>query len=87
MANNFILELLAGTLAEIGESKLVEVLQTLHDKDVVKYKSVIFGGMSFVTGISELTNKTKSKIDDAIISGIKEAIIISANHNDIKLPD
>ena len=42
---NFILELLSGTLAELGESKLVEVLQELHDKDKTEdksdYKSVL----------------------------------------------
>lgn len=87
MAANFILELLAGTLAELGESKLVEVLQSLHDKDPQGYKSAIFGGLSFVTGISKLTDKTKTKIDDALVNAIREAIEISAEANGIKLPE
>lgn len=89
--SNFILELLAGTLAELGESKLVEVLQQLHDKDTsinkAKYKSVLFGGLSFVTGISQLTDKTKSKIDDALVQSIREAIEASADLNNIELPE
>lgn len=86
---NFLLELLAGSLAEVGESKLVEVLQELHDKDKTEdksdYKSVILGGLSFVTGISKLTSKTKSKLDDALVSSIKDAIEASAKANDIDL--
>ena len=86
---NFLLELLAGSLAEVGESKLVEVLQELHDKDKTEdksdYKSVILGGLSFVTGISKLTSKTKSKLDDALVSAIKDAIEASAKANDIDL--
>jgi len=82
---NFILELLAGTLAEVGESKLVEVLQELHDKDQEDYKSVLYGGLSFVTGISKLTSKTKTKIDDALVAAIKDAIETSAKLNGVEL--
>jgi uncharacterized protein (UPF0210 family) len=86
---NFLLELLADTLATIGESKLVEVLQDLHEKDTTDdksdYKSVLFGGLSFVTGISKLTDKTKTKIDDALVNAIKEAIEASAAANDVEL--
>jgi len=86
---NFILELLAGTLAEVGESKLVEVLQELHDKDTTDdksdYKSVLLGGLSFVTGISKLTSKTKTKIDDALVGAIREAIETSAKLNGVEL--
>lgn len=86
---NFILELLSGTLAELGESKLVEVLQELHDKDKTEgktdYRSVILGGLSFVVGISKLTTKTKTKIDDALVSAIKDAIETSALANGIEL--
>lgn len=87
MGSNFLLELLAGTLAEVGESKLVDVLQDLHDKDEEGYKSAILGGMSFVIGISKLTNKTKTKIDDALVNAIREAIETSAELNGIELPE
>lgn len=86
---NFILELVAGSLAEVGESKLVEVLQELHDKDKSEdksdYRSVLLGGLSFCTGISKLTSKTKTKIDDALVSAIKDAIEVSAKNNDVEL--
>jgi len=89
MANNFLVELLAGTLQSVGESKLVEVLQQLHDKDKTAdktdYKSVIFGGYSFAVGISKLTDSTKTKIDDAIVASIKEAIETSAAANGVTL--
>lgn len=83
--NNFLLELLAGTLAEVGESKLVELLQELHDKNPVAWKSVIHGGLSFVTGIAQLTDKSKTKIDDALVNAIKEAVETSAAANGLKL--
>ena len=86
---NFILELLAGTLAEVGELKLVEVLQEMHDKDTSEdksdYRSVLFGGLSFATGIGKLTSKTKTKIDDALVSAIRDAIEISAKNNGVEL--
>lgn len=86
---NFLIELLASTLAEVGESKLVEVLQELHDKDNSEdksdYKSVLLGGLSFVVGISKLTSKTKTKIDDALVNAIREAIEASALANDVEL--
>jgi len=88
-ANNFLLELLSGALASVGESKLVEVLQQLHDNDKTEgktdYKSVILGGYSFVTGIVRFTDKTSSKIDDAIVASLREAIETSAGNNGIKL--
>lgn len=87
--NNFLVELLASTLAEVGESKLVEVLQDLHDKDKTEdksdYKSALLGGLSFVTGIIKLTSKTKTKIDDALVNAIKEAIEASAEANGVEL--
>lgn len=87
MKTNFLLELLASTLAEVGESKLVEVLQSLHDKDLQGYKSALFGGLSFVEGITKLTDKSKTKIDDALVNAIREAIEESAKLNNIKLPE
>lgn len=83
--SNFLLELLSGTLAEIGESKLVEVLQDLHDKNPVAWKSVIHGGLSFATGISQLTDKSKTKIDDALVNAIKEAVETSAAANGLEI--
>lgn len=85
--SNFFLELLAGTLAEVGELTLVELLQELHDKDPDGYKSAIYGGISFVTGISKLTTRTKTKIDDAFVNAIKDAVETSAAANGLELPE
>lgn len=85
-----ILELLSGALGTLGESKLIEVLQKLHDKDTTvgktDYKSAILGGWSFVTGISKLVSTTKTKIDDAILAALKDAIQESASANGVILP-
>ena len=81
---------LTGALATIGESKLMEVLQELHDKDETpekeQYKSVILGGASFCSGISALVKKSKTGIDDAILQSIKDAVTMSAAANGIELP-
>lgn len=86
---SFLLEILSGSMAEVGKSKLVEVLQELHDKDTTEdksdYKSVLLGGLSFSVGISKLTSKTKTKIDDTFVLAIRDAIEVSAQLNGIEL--
>ena len=90
MANsNFLLELLSGALGSAGESKLLEVLQQLHDNDKTTektdYKSAIIGGYSFCVGISKLVTASKTKIDDSILTALQEAITESAKANGVKL--
>lgn len=83
--NNFLLELLSGTLASIGESKLVEALQLLHDKNRVAYEAAIKGGHAFAVAMEAITDSSKTKIDDAIVASIKEAIETSAAANGVEL--
>lgn len=84
MANKFA-EILLGTLTpaleSIAESKLVEVLQKLHDVDAVQYEAAIDGGRALVKALSPLVKKSKSPLDDAIISALSEAIETSAENN------
>ena len=73
--------LLAGSLETVGESKLVEVLQKLHDKNPGQYKVAILGGLQLVIALEPIVLTTGTKIDDAIIKSLKEAILTSAADN------
>lgn len=80
-----LLALFAGALESFGESKLIEALQLLHDKDTAKYELTIRGAYAFVTGIAPLTDASKNKIDDAVVNSIKDAISQSAAANGVTL--
>ena len=76
-----IFNLLAGSLESIGESKLVQVLQELHDKNPGQYKVAILGGLQLVLALEPIVLTTGTKIDDAIIKALREAIETSAIDN------
>lgn len=78
-----IFNLLAGSLQAIGESKLVEVLQQLHDKNPAQYQVAILGGLQLVLALEPLVLKTGTKIDDAIVKALREAIETSAKTNSV----
>lgn len=82
---DFLLNTLSGTLTTVGESKLIEVLQQLHAKDVIQYEAAIRGGHSLVLALLPIVVKTGNKIDDAIVNSLDEAIKVSAKLNDIIL--
>lgn len=78
-----IFNLLAGSLQAIGESKLVEVLQQLHDKNPAQYQLAILGGLQLVLALEPVVETTGTKIDDAIVKALKEAIDTSAKNNSV----
>lgn len=81
-----ILEAFANKLEEIGESKLEEILQKVHDEDgAEEYKAAIYGGHVFVQKLKKFADKTKTKIDNAILDSIDESIHDSAAKNGIPL--
>lgn len=86
---NFFLELLLGTvtgaLTTVGESKLEEALQKLHDQDPESYKVALSAGKLFVSKIKPLVEKSATKIDDAVLSALGQAIDDSAKANNVEL--
>lgn len=74
-----------GAITAIGESKLEDVLQDLHEKDPDAYKAAIHAGHLFVVKIQPLVTKSATKIDDAVLSAIGQAITNSAANNGITL--
>lgn len=73
-----LLNLLTGALESVGESKLKEVLSELHTKNPELYKAAIEGGRALVLALKPLVGSSKTKIDDAILSAIGDAIEASA---------
>lgn len=81
----FLLNLLTSTLETIGESKLIEILQKLHDSHPDQYRAAIYGGKALVNGLTPFISGTATHIDDAILKAIDEAIKTSAANNGIDL--
>lgn len=79
----FLLNLLSSALESVGESKLEEILQKLHDTHPDQYKGVIYGGQALVNGLLPLVSSTGTKIDDAFLSALSDAIRDSAAANGI----
>lgn len=75
---------LAGTaLQTVAESKLVPILQDLHDSNPDDYKAAIQGGHALVKHLMPLTAKSTTKIDDMVIAALDQAINESAAANGI----
>lgn len=80
-----ILGAVTGAITTIGESKFEDVLQELHDKDLDAYKAVIAAGHAFVSKLKPLVLKSATKIDDAVLSAVEQAVTASAAKNGITL--
>lgn len=83
--SEFLLNALTGALESIGESKLIDILQDLHDSNEADYRATIAGGHALTVRLLPLIKKSKTKIDDAILTALDEAIKISAEANGIDL--
>ncbi len=82
---DFLVNLFSAALQTAGESKLIEILQDLHDSNPDDYKAAITGGHALVKHLVPLVTKSKSKIDDAIINALDDAINQSAAANGVDL--
>jgi hypothetical protein len=85
--NDFLLNLLSASLETAGESKLIEILQKLHDKDADQYNAAVFGGHALVKALLPIVTDSKTKIDDAIIKALDEAINQSSAANGVTFPE
>ena len=81
----FLLNLLSNSLENVGESKLIEVLQKLHDKNRDQYLAALLGGRALTLALLPVVEGTGTKIDDAIVSSLFDAIQTSAANNSIDL--
>lgn len=79
---------LAGTaLQTVAESKLVPLLQDLHDSNPSDYDAAIRGGHALVKHLMPLTAKSTTKIDDMVITALDQAINESAEANGVTFED
>ena len=79
---NIFARLFSGTVGNIGESKLVRVLQTLHDTNPESYALAIEGLNVFVEAITPIIEATETKIDDNLIDSLKDAVEKSSKDNE-----
>ncbi len=83
--SDFLVKTLLPTIEAVGESKLVDLLQKLHDADEEKYKAAVIAGHAFIQPLIEFVSKTDTPIDDGLVSAINESILLSAVKNSIEL--
>lgn len=77
---------LAGTaLQTVAESKLVPLLQDLHDSNPEDWRAAVTGGWALVNHLKPLTSKSSTKIDDMVVSALADAIKESAEANNFDL--
>lgn len=80
--SEFLLGTLSGALETVGESKLEAILQDLHDSNLEDWEAAIQGGEALIKHLLPLVTKSKSKIDDAILNALSEALDASKAAND-----
>lgn len=85
MKLDFMIELLAATITTALQSKLVDVLQDLHDSNEADYNAAIAGGNALVNHLKPITLKSKTKIDDMVVTALTGAIAASAALNSVDL--
>lgn len=78
---DFLVNSFSGALQTVGESKLEDILQDLHDSNLADYEAAIAGGTALIAHIEPFVVKSKTKIDDAIVAALKDAIAKSSATN------
>lgn len=82
---DFLINSLSGALAQVGEVKLEAVLQSLHTNNVAEWEAAVRGGHALCIALKPLVDGTGTKIDDAILGALHDAIQASATANGITL--
>lgn len=80
-----LLILFAAAFGQIGESKLVDVLQQLHDKHPLQYEAAIKGFSVGVKALLPLVEASKTPIDNLFLNALNDAVIESAKNNNVKI--
>lgn len=84
---DFLVNLFSAALQTAGESKLEEILQDLHDSNPADYKAAVTGGHALVKHLKPLVLASKTKIDNAIVDALDDAINTSAAANGVNLEE
>jgi len=70
----------------VETDKLTELLDKFHDDNPELHKSTLQAGWAFIDNLQSVVDKTKTKIDNALVQGIEDAIVASAEKYGISLP-
>jgi hypothetical protein len=79
--SDFLVKTILPTIEKVGEGKLVDLLQKLHDADEEKYKAAVIAGHAFIKPLADYVGKTETDIDDGFVAAINDAITVSAANN------
>lgn len=82
-----LLALIGGALATIEQSKILPLLQDLHDSNLADYTAAVTGLHAGLKHLAPLAAKSSTKIDDLIIAGLNDAVNASAAANGITFED
>ncbi len=90
MASKLVEQLLngvAGTISLILQEKLVDVFRKLHTHDPAKHSATLRSLYIGLNQLEDITDDTKTKLDDAGVDAIKGAVEESAKEFDVELPN
>ena len=76
---------LTQTIETLGESKMEQGLQILHEKDLDAYKADISASKVLVTHLQPIVLASATKIDDMALAIIWDAATASAKTNNVSL--
>jgi hypothetical protein len=84
----FLINLFSNAIKDLLKVRLVAALAALKLKDEKAYKTVLVSLYPVIdVQLEDVTDKTKTKADDVIVDGIKEAMEESAAANGVVLPN
>jgi len=83
---DFLVKAVLPIVQAVGQSKLIEVLQKLHDTDNEKYQATVIAGHAFIKPLIAVVANTENTIDDGLVAAINEAIEESAKANGVVFP-
>lgn len=77
----------AAFIRPVGAATLVQVLEHGREKDPEGYKELVQGLYPFFNGkLKEWVIASKTKIDDAVVFAVLDAVEQSAEANEVTLP-
>ncbi len=84
--SEILVSIMLPAIKEVGKAQIEESLGKIkeHNKPEV-FENALKAGNSFFLLLSELTTKTKTKIDDTIVAVFAEAILEAAADSGIEL--
>jgi hypothetical protein len=84
----FLVGIFSGAIKQLLKERLIAALAALKAKDEKAYKTVLTSLYPVVdVQLEDITDKTKTKADDILVDGLKEAMEESAAANGVTLPN